>query len=287
MLQNLVTLKNPLRYMLAIFLLFFLLAYSYHGKGSLGDASKILLTVTSFVFGFYVNNLITQARNRHSKVVESLREEGGYIKAIYLILKSSFENNKVTETRDAIDIYLIAGMDYKVYDYVMSAPQFAELYNKVMNLKPENKQQDGGWGQIIRVIAEISKGRTRIETLVKERVSTFEWLTTYTLLTLVIYFIYTLNSGTLLSIMITASISTSLTMLLIVLYSLDSLRWKEDKWFWDPLKELFTSVNLIPYYPKILVDTGRVKLVRDQPVRLAEYPYPFPDMKDKRIILKG
>ena len=287
MLQNVLTLKNPLRYMLVIFCAFLAVAYVYNGDGTLSESSKILLTVTSFVFGFYINNLISHARAGHSKVVESLREEGGYMKAIYLVLISSFSEEQVARVRGNMDDYLTAGMDYKIYDYSKSYPEFKKLYTELMNLSPESKQQDGGWNQIIRIISEVSKNRTRIETSVKERVSTFEWLTISVLLVVVLYFIFSLSTGTWTSIILTASIATTLTMLLIILYSLDSLRWKEDKWFWEPIEELFKSLDLLPYYSDLLIKSGRVKVKSGKNIRVASYPHPYPDMSEKKVrILK-
>ena len=285
MFNSFVTLKNPLRYLLIFFLFFAVAAYIFRGRGALSDSSKTLLTVTSFVFGFYINNLISHARNRHGKVVESLREEGGYIKAIYFNLQASFSAEVAEGEQKIIDEYLTTSMDYRTYDYAKCSPQFEEMYKSLINLRPETKKQDATYGQIIRIISELSKNRTRVETLVKERISMFEWLIISALLAVVLYFVYALNSGTLLSVILTSLIATSITMLLVVLYSLDSLRWKEDKWFWDPLEELFTSLDLIPYFPKTLVDLGRVKPVKGHPVRLAECPYPYPNISDKKIIL--
>ena len=76
MFRKIIKINNPLIYMLLVGIFFSTLAFFYKGSGRLDDSSKTLLTVTSFVFGFYINSLISQARSRHAKVVESLREEG-------------------------------------------------------------------------------------------------------------------------------------------------------------------------------------------------------------------
>lgn len=282
--RKLLTSNNPTHLMVLAFLCFLGLALFSGGDG-LTDASKILLTVTSFVFGFYINSLITQSRNRHAKVVEALREEGGYIKAIYYITSGVFPAKVIDEERKIIDKYLVAGMDYKVIDYAKSAPHFRELFNHIMKIEAQTKQQEVAYGHLVRIVGEISKSRNRIEALVKERVSSFEWMTVAILLSLVIYFVFSLNTGTMLSIAITSFIATALTMLIIILQGLDSLRWKEDMWFWAPLEELFLSLDLLPYYPKILVDTHRLKLKKGNPVRLASYPNEYPNMQGKVVTI--
>lgn len=283
MLKKLIRINSPLVYMLLAGLVFSTLAFVYEGRGKLDDGSKTLLTVTSFVFGFYINSLISQARSRHSKVVESLREEGGYLKAIYEMSKTSFSQGTMEKQKDAIDKYLMASMDYRTSDYSKSYPEFEQLYNCLLEMGPDTKQQDGAWGQIIRIISEISKARSRIETLVKERVSAFEWVVLLALLGLVIYFVFSLNSGGAVSVVLTACIATSLTMLPLILYKLDSLKWKEDKYFWQPIEELFKDLDLIPYYPKLLVDQKRLEIAKGETVRLAEYPNPYPDLSGKKI----
>ncbi len=275
--------NNPLTWLILLGVLFSGLSLVYGGVGRLDDRSKTLLTVTSLVFSFYVNSLISQARSRHNKIVESLREEGGYIRAIYEMSKSSFDNETVDGCRQVIDRYLMASMDYRPDDYSKSYPQFRDMYDFLLDMGPENKKQDGAWGQIIRVASELSKARSRIETLVKERISAFEWAILTILMSLVIYFIFNLNYGDMVSAIVTSAIATSLSMLPIILYKLDSLRWKEDRWFWEPLEELFKSLDLVPYYPEILLDAGRLKTKKGEKIRLAKYPNLYPNMEGKRV----
>jgi hypothetical protein len=282
--KHIISTGNPLYLMVMAFISFLTIATFYGGNG-LSDSSKILLTVTSFVFGFYINSLITQSRSRHAKIVEALREEGGYVKAIYYMTNGVFPSETVAAERKIIDEYLMAGMDYKVVDYAESLPQFRKLFDHLMHINAVTKPQEVAWGHLVRIAGEISKSRNRIEALVKERVSVFEWMTTAILLLLVLYFVYTLNTGSIVSILITAFIATALTMLIIILHGLDSLKWKEDKWFWTPLEELFLGLDLIPYYPKILVDTKRLQLKKGQRVRLASYPNPYPNMDGKEVAI--
>jgi uncharacterized membrane protein HdeD (DUF308 family) len=283
MFRKLINPKSPLYYLFIFLIIFAGAATMIHGAGSLDDNSQTLLAVTSFVFGFYVSDLLSNARSSHIRVVESLREEGGSIRAIYFSVKSCFDSNTVNAVRKKIDQYLMAGMDYRVYDYAKSSEQFVDLYSYIMQIDPKTPQQINAHGQITDIIGRMSENRGKVETMVKERVSPFEWLTISTMLTLVLYFVYNLNSGTILSVILTSTIATSLTMLLVVLYGLDSFRWKEDKWFWSPLEELFESMDLIPYYPEVLVTAGRIKLEPGKPVRLATYPNPYPDITNKRI----
>ena len=281
--RKLFNVSQPTPLMIIAFFAFLVVARLYHGHG-LSDSSKILLTVTSFVFGFYINNLITQSRSRHAKIVEGLREEGGHIKAIYFMVHSVF--NKEAEAELAvIDEYLMTCMDYKSVDYAKSAPAFRKLFEHTMKIEPKSgdAQQGMTYSHLVRLVDEISKARTRIEATVKERVSAFEWMTVAILLLLVIYFVFSLNSGGWVSAVITSFIATALLMLIIILNSLDSLEWKEDKWFWVPIEELFIGLDLLPYYPRILVDTGRLKLAEGKSVRLADYPHPYPDISDRKV----
>jgi hypothetical protein len=237
------------------------------------------------VFGFYIANLINETRKKQTSVVESLREEGGSIEAMYCIIKNSLPKSETEKVQMAIDNYLMASMDYSIADYSYSSVEFDEMFSYILNVRPENKKQESALDKAIGILTDISKNRSRIETLVKERVSLFEWVTACSLLALVLFFVFSVNNGELISIIITSLIAATLTMLPIIVRSLDSLRWKEDKWFWEPIEELFIGLDLVPYYDRGLVDEGRLIPKEGQPIRLAEYPHPYPDMSDKVVTL--
>jgi hypothetical protein len=88
------------------------------------------------------------------------------------------------------------------------------------------------------------------------------------------------------SILIVSLLSAVLVLLLLVLSELDSLRWQEKNWIWQPLSELFTELGLIPYFPEALFKEERLKIKHFEhlkKVRIASYPNPYPDMKGKTV----
>jgi len=61
-------------------------------------------------------------------------------------------------------------------------------------------------------------------------------------------------------------------------------------WEWEKREEssqsnaqLFEEMNLLPYYPKGVLVSGRAKISRGQKVRVAIYPNPYPNFEGKII----
>jgi len=64
---------------------------------------------------------------------------------------------------------------------------------------------------------------------------------------------------------------------------LNNLKWQKTIWTWQPLHNLFKNLDLIPYYPKPVVDRGEAKIEKGELIRLANYPQSYPDMTKKVI----
>ena len=84
---------------------------------------------------------------------------------------------------------------------------------------------------------------------------------------------------------ISVLVSTASVMLLLVIRELDSLRWKEHGWIWEPLEDLFSDLDLLPYYPAEVISEGRAVPKKEAKVRIAYYPKQYPDFTGKKIII--
>ncbi len=136
---------------------------------------------------------------------------------------------------------------------------------------------------MVRILIETTKNRKQVEALVRRSMLRFEWAILLTLLAVILFCLFSLNNGTAVSIITTTLLSSAAITLVFVLKDLDSLRWKEEYGIWDPLGDLFLELDLLPYYPKTVLDTGRTRLKKGQKVRIAEYPNPYPDITGKKI----
>jgi hypothetical protein len=70
---------------------------------------------------------------------------------------------------------------------------------------------------------------------------------------------------------------------------LDNLAWQEQNWIWKPLTNLFIELDLFPYFPIDVLNSGRLSLKeikkwdKVKKIRVAHYPLSYPDMTGKKV----
>lgn len=246
------------------------------------DQLNTLLAATSFIFGIFIAFSITTSQTKLNKINETLKEEEG----IYLyIYKTSevFGSRVKKEVQKLIDQYLIDQVDYLLPDFKYSNKSFLKLFEYINNLKPVNKREEVAYENLTAVMVDSVRNRKLVETLTQETLSKFEWLSIISLLSVILILIFSINDRSVISIISSILLSTSAVVLVAILRDLDNLRWKEQSWIWEPLEQLFNELELLPYYPKDLINQGRVKLDRGHKIRLVDYQNKYPDMTGKKI----
>ncbi len=246
------------------------------------DATKALFGATTFLFGIFLAFSIADSRSRFNKITTALELN----RAVYLNLYqfSGILGSKTQkEVQKLIDNLLIDTLDYFLVDYKHSSKSFLKLFKYVINLKPEAKNEQSAHLSMVKILIETTKSRKQVEALVRRSMLKFEWVILFTLLTIILFCLFSLNNGTLISTITTTLLSTAAITLVFVLRDLDNLRWKEEYGIWDPIGDLFRELDLLPYYPKTVLDIGRIRLKKGQKVRIAEYPNPYPDMTGKKV----
>ncbi|MDD3647808.1 MAG: hypothetical protein PHS44_04915 [Candidatus Dojkabacteria bacterium] len=271
--------KIILRTML-LFTVFALSAYIIKGNGS-NDQLQTLLGVSSFIFGIFLAFYTANSHGRFNEVMQGLRIDSGILKFIYLSSKL-FPEVTHERIKSLIDKYLIEQLDYFLYDFDKSQRQLDELFEYILQLKPETKEQETAYDNMIDQLNEATKNRKQIESNVTAHLSVFEWCILVVLLVIILFCIYFLNDNTAISIILTTMLSTASGIMLLTLYDLDSLRWQEQYRIWNPLQRLFREMNLLPYYPDAAITSGRIKPLKGK-VRIAHYPNKYPDMSGKEV----
>lgn len=241
-----------------------------------------LLSVATFLFGIFGAFIMQDRHKRLDELRRTLREEDALFITIYR-LSELFGKNIQSKIQKAIDNYLIETIDYKLKDHSLAHDKFLELYDAVKNLKPKGEMQVQAYSKLLDSINQANKNRRRVEHLAKNKLFAFEWLTLITLLAVILFSMFYINTNSTISIIITVLLSTSAVLFILLLRDLNSLFWKEQKWIWEPVDELFEELNLLPYYPSPLIELKRVKLSKGTKVRIAHYPHPYPDMGGKVI----
>jgi hypothetical protein len=257
------------------------IALFFPGNG-LSDSVLTLLSVSTFLFGIFVAFSISDRHARLTEIRSQLREGDASILDIY---KSSIAFGKKTQDkiRTLLDDWLIATIDYDLEDFHKANDKLMALYDAVISLKPSNAKQTVIHEKMIDSVREMNKQNKRMRYLVTDRISHSEWGSTLVLSGIILFCLFYINSGTLSSIVLTVLLSVTLTLIVLVLRDLDQLYWKEQRWIWNPLTDLFQQLDLLPYFPSSVIERKRVILISGLSYRIARFPRPYPDMTDKKI----
>ena len=246
------------------------------------NSIQTLFSVSSFLFGIFTAFSITNRHDRLNKIKEILRENDAIF--LFCYQSSSIFSIKVQkEIQSLIDKNLTDQIDYYLTDFRHSNTSFISLLTYIINLKPKTKAQEIVYGKMVDLLGDMSKNRKQVETLVQSRMPEFEWLSLIILGIIIIFCIFYTNDGQLFVATASTLLATTVVVLLLIIRDLDTLKWKENNWIWTQLNDLFYEINLLPYYPKNLIKSGRVKLEKNQTIRLSTCPNKYPDMTGKVV----
>lgn len=277
-----VSIYLKLAIVLAVFLL---LTYFVEGQGKTDLADKII-SVSSFVFGVILAFSIANRHSRLSSIRERLREQDAKLLEIYYLSKI-FDKKVQEEIKKRIDSLLISQIDYKLIDFDKEAPgKLKEFFMFIEKLKT-SKKEEGTKDKILEILENNIELQKEVVYHVKNKMMAYEWISLVVMVGIIFFsLIFYFNTNNLSSIIVVSLLCTSLTLLLFVLKDLDSLEWQEQNWIWEPLSNLFTELDLLPYFPEAVFDSGRLSkkfLSKWKKVRIAHYPSPYPSMDGKKI----
>lgn len=261
-------------------IIFLIIALSLIGNG-LNTSNNNLMALSTFMFGIFVAFAISNAHSKIRQINEAIKAEEGNTLFIYKSINLWNEETK-QKVQKLIDKYLIDQIDYYLWDFKYSSKSFMKLYDFILQLESKNDSQKTVYANMISTLADSFKQRKQVEALVTERMSYTEWLSVLLLLLVNIIYMFNMNDGSLINIIATVSLSITSITFAFLLRDLDSLRWKESTWIWEPLQNLFKELDLVPYFADI-VQSGRIKAIKGEKIRVAEYPNKYPDMTGKII----
>lgn len=258
-----------------------ILVSEFVGTPDAGGHFQLLLGVSHFVFGLFAVFAIENARTRLIRVNELLKAGDADLISLHE-LSASFSERVQDEVRDLIDAHLQDQIDYRLVDFDRSTTSFTALFRWVRELEPQSPQQEVGYDHLIDVCIKAAERRKLLESLVRQRVSNVEWLTLLSLFTAMWGLMLASSNGPLVANVLGGVLVASLAGILLVLRHFDQLRWQEGDAIWQPLHSLALSVGLIPYYPRPVITTGRADPPTG-PIRIVDYPHPYPDMSNKQV----
>ncbi len=260
-------------------LLLSLLPISSHHPSQTELLTGIAYFVLSILLGFTLENV----RSGQARVNELLKSVDADMLAIYQ-LTSVFGDSVQHRFRGLLDVHLQDQIDYFLPDWCKSEPSYIALWRATVMLQPDGTAQEVAYDHLLGQLEVMGSHRKQLESLVRQRVRGPEWLALIGLFAALWLLVLMAGLVPVVLTIIEALMIAALAGLLCVAWLMDRFRWQEVDAIWEPLHRLALALDLVPYYPADVFESGRL----DQPpgeVRLARYPNPYPDMTDKVVTL--
>ncbi len=265
------------------FVAFFLLALITKGHG-FTDYDFTLITVAAFIFGIFIGFTIINNLDKLNKVNELLKTHDANFLLLYKLVQQ-YDKTIVDKFRELIDKHMMDELDYRLADFQYSAPSFYKLYDFLADLEPKTEKQSIIYHKIMDTLGETAEARQQVEVITKKKISQYEWFSIFALFTFVCVLILRINEGTVFTALLSSALVTPLLVLILVLQTFNNLRWQEATQIWEPLHHLFLSLDLLPYYPDVVIKSGRFTPPGPGKIRVANYPHPYPDMTGREITI--
>ena len=242
-----------------------------------------LASMATFLFGVLLAFTIARARERLQLLQDTISTNNAALLSIYQMMIVFGEEDRV-RIRDLIDGQLTSEIDFRLVDHHLSTPAHLALASAIYRLQPQNQEQIGVYRELLRLCIEIGSNRSIIESVTGQSLSALEWSGLILLLLLLIALIAVIPGGTPFGAIAAGVMAGTLTILIILLRKLDLLRWHERVAIWEPATRLFRRMDLDPYVPRHVIDTGRYRPTGR--VRVVDYPDPYPACSTKIVTVE-
>lgn len=226
-------------------------------KGS--DNVKLILTVSTFLFGIFAGFVITSRMNRFTRFRDLLTNETGY-------LISLFQYSKITDEKFSqkiaklIDDYIVEGFLYEVYEYHRKTEaSFYALFDELRKFKPENEAQKEGITQMKWIIRDMPKDREEMYLLEEDKISNLLKVTLFLLASILLFCLFYLRIDTIYSSLITIILSTSIVLVLFLIRDLDELKISNYAVDYGLYFRLFDIINKPRLYTSDAIQNRRLK----------------------------
>ncbi len=234
-----------------------------------------MASMAAFLFGVLLAFTIVRTRERLVLVQDLVAKSDATLLTLHDAV-TAFADPERDEIRDLVDRHLTDQIDYRLVDYHRASPSFRALIKSVLDLRPNNPQQEGVYKELVARCFVLDNDRALIEAATGQAMSPLEWTGLLMLLVVLLGLLAVLPGGTPLGSVVAGVMAGALVTLMILLRKLDLLRWHEQVTIWEPTTRLFRSMGRDPYVPREVIDSGRYRPPgRVRRRRLPPKPYPI------------
>lgn len=232
-LQNFFFKKIRLSWYFVIFLAIYVLLSFTLPKAEFEGGSLTLLTVNSFLYGFYLAPILAAQKSRIDELHKVVRSEANAIFAMMLKLKKLPKDLRNKLQAD-MAFYLHTVLRQRKVG--QGEKEYEALIGYCLKYKGSHEEDIE---KFLDSLVNNQQNRTQFSMLIGNKVYSHEWMVILVLFSITIGFVMFIDGGSMMILkVVTALLCTGLTMLLVILAKLSSLTHKRARQIWDPYKKL-------------------------------------------------
>jgi len=241
-----------------IFFFFVLLALWVPISTTSLDVGGVLSAASIFysiLLGFY----IAAAMSNLSRLKTLVASETGALVAIFHMVKLSLPE-RLEDTRENIDQYLIKRFDYEVDTYTEpTTKEFFGIFDVLKKAEGKSAGESAGINYIAEAMYYISQSRQELTVVGSRVVNGASWFVLVVLSVVIIVTLFFTRDGSWESALITALLSASAVLALFILDDVDANRFGEEQFAIDTYQDVFSAIGKKHYYPAHYLKRGRYK----------------------------
>jgi len=248
------------------------------------ETITIIISITTFIFAIILGFSMTERHSRFSSLKSTFSSIDGLILNSYYI--SGVLGKKVqNQYRKLIDTFLMHQFDYKVSDFDKLSDDMRNLQDFFWKLPVKSAKQNLAIDHACVNLEKVVEYERNVKYIMTNRMVGYEWGSLIVLALISLYCLILLNDGSLSMIVFIPILGTAIALLLMVLYMLDQLLWKNRQWMVLPIFDVFDKLKLTPYivYPMLSNKVISKKMLKGRKIRVAHFPNPYPDNSGKKV----
>ncbi|MFH1611235.1 MAG: hypothetical protein ABIA83_01395 [Patescibacteria group bacterium] len=248
------------------------------------ETITIIISITTFIFAIILGFSMAERHSRFSSLKATFSSIDGLILNSYYIA-GGLGKKVQNRYRKLLDTFLMHQFDYKVVDFDKLAGDIRSLQEFFWKLPVKTAKQNLAVDHACVNLEKIVEYERNVKYIISNKMVGYEWGSLMVLALISLYCLILLNDGSWSMVIFIPILGTAIVLLLIVLYMLDQLSWKNRQWMVLPIFDVFDRVGLTPYivYPMLGNKVISKKMIKGRKVRVAYFPNPYPDNSGKKI----
>lgn len=221
------------------------------------DASTILGAI-SLLFAILVGFFIATATTNYLQLQSLVAAENSGWSTIFN-LGVLLDPRARKRLADAIDLYVIATLNFELIDYVeKTVPAFARVISVLDSVRPKQKDFSALIQNFHDEKAQMVEARQEIPLAARRIVTLKHWIVIGSLAALVVILLFLLRDGRYLSSIVIGTLSAACYLILVLLYEIDGNFFAEEKLAFDNVQMVFQAIGKLDYYPSYALRQNRI-----------------------------